>query len=136
MPMIPSVLAVAVYATVKVVGYSAFGRGGQRFTSQPVKAHKFGLTKTGIGLVGGVPHLLVLIPLLQLPSHDTAFLFISAIPIRLAAWALTIGIFFGYRHRPGLKVLAVGLGVVWSYVLDFLMAGLYRILPGMEMPLC
>jgi len=136
MPMVPSILAVAVYATIKVVGYAAFGRGVQRVTAQPVAPFKFGFAKTAIGLAGGLLYLFLLVPLFQLPSDDTALLFAGAIPVRLAAWALVIGIFFGYRRQIMLKLLAVGLGVAWSYGLDALMSGLYRILPGMEMPFC
>ena len=136
MPMIPSVFAVAVYATIKVAGYAAFGRGVQRVVAQPIAPLRFGIAKAFIGLAGGAFYLFLLVPLLHVPPQDTILLYAGAIPVRLAAWSLAIGIFFGYRRQAALKVGAVCLGVAWSYALDTIMAGLYRVLPGMQMPFC
>ena len=136
MPMIPSVLAVAAYAAIKVVGYAAFAHGTQRVVAQPVSPYRFGFAKTGIGLAGGMLYLFALVPLLQVPSGDSTLLFLGAIPVRAVAWAIAIGIFFGYRQKLQLKLLAVALGVAWSYALDGIMSLLYQILPGMNMPFC
>jgi hypothetical protein len=63
MPMFPSPLAAAALATVKVAGYAGFARALNCKLGQNVAPMKFGATKTGLGLLGGVMYLFWLFPM-------------------------------------------------------------------------
>ena len=136
MPMIPSVLAGAVLATVKVVGYAAFSVGLNRIAARPASPLAFGTVKTALGLVGGVTYVLVVMQSPRLAGAGTLPFFLGAAPLRLAAWALALGLFYRRRVSPRTFLAAIVLGGAWSYALDGMMWVLYDTLPGMEAPWC
>jgi len=136
MPMVPSPVAAGVYLAVKVVGYAAFAYGLNRVTDRSVRPYWFAGAKTLVGLAGGVAYLFFLLPAIDAAETSDVAVWLGAIPVRLLAWSLVLGYFFGFRERPGVMLAAVVAGTVWSYVLDGLMSLLYRVLPGMDMPWC
>lgn len=135
MPMEPSPIAALAYGAVKVVGYAYFSTRLNAALGASVRPYKFGLAKTAIGLVGGITYLFALSRVHPDGESDLA-VFLGAIPIRIAAWSVALGIFYGFRHNPRLIALAVIVGTAWSYVLDGVMWILYKLLPGMVMPFC
>jgi hypothetical protein len=133
--MMPGPLAAATYAAVKITGYAGFAYGLNRMLGRNVREWKFGVAKTGIGLVGGLIYIFVILRAIDSSRLTNAQIFAGALPIRLVAWGLALALFYGFRDRPNIVVLALVAGVIWSYILDGLMAILYQ-LPGMAMPFC
>jgi hypothetical protein len=136
MPMIPSAAAALTYGAVKVAGYSLFAKALNRWAQSPSRPVRFGLGKTALGLAGGLLYLLVIVPFTPLEHSSDATLFIGAIPIRLVAWSVALSLFYRGRLQPRTMLLAVLAGTAGSYVLDGVMALIYRVLPGMVMPFC
>ena len=134
MPMMPSPVAALTYGAVKVAGYALFAKVLNRYARNPVSPLKFGLVKTAVGLVGGLAYLFLVFSLREDTSDAIAF--IGALPVRLLVWAIVIKWFYGDGLERRTLVLAVLAGTAWSYVLDGLMALIYRVLPGMVMPFC
>ena len=134
--MIPGPAAALTYAAVKVAGYALFGAALNRYASSPARPVRFGLAKTALGLVGGLLYVFAIAPLLRLGDSSDATLWLGAIPIRLVMWSIAIRLFYRDRLQSRTMLLAVVAGTAWSYVLDGVMALLYRILPGMVMPFC
>jgi hypothetical protein len=85
--------------------------------------------------VGGLIYIFVILRAIESSRLTEARIFAGALPIRLVAWSLALALFYGFRDRPKIVVLAPVAGVIWSYILDGLMAILYQ-LPGMTMPFC
>lgn len=135
MPMLPSPLAAATYAAIKVIGYAAFAHGLNKVLGKSVPLLKFGISKTVIGLTAGVIYLFLVVPYAQIDQNSNSALLLGAVPIRMLAWAIALSIFYGFRTRPMLIGFAVFLGTALSYLLDGIMALLFHF-PGMEMPLC
>lgn len=135
MPMMPGPLAAVTYATIKVAGYAGFAYVLNGVLDRSVHIWKFGFAKTGIGLVGGLPYFVAMMSMASAKSFSEAQVYAGALPIRLAAWSVALGLFYGYRDRKGLVILALGAGVLWSYLLDGAMALLYHV-PGMSMAIC
>lgn len=133
--MLPSPLAAATYATIKVIGYAAFALGLNNVVGKRVSLLKFGISKTVIGLTAGVTYLFLVVPHTQIDQHSNSALLLNAVPIRMLAWAIALSIFYGFRTRPILVSFAVLFGTALSYLLDGIMALLFH-LPGMEMPFC
>lgn len=136
MPMMPSPLAAAVYAAVKLGGYAVFAHGLNKVSGQAVSPLKFAVAKTALGLVGGVAYVFALAPAMGISEGSDATLFLAAAPVRLLVWGGVLSIFYGFRSNPRLFAVATVLGVGWSYALDGVMWLIYRILPGMVMPFC
>ena len=136
MPMFPSPLAAAALATVKVVGYAAFAGALNRKTGQNVAPMKFGTTKTGLGLLGGLIYLFWLLPIFGAEGVSDATTFLGAMPVRLLMWSVALHLFYDFRGKRSLIFGAVVLGTLWSYALDGVMWLIYRIVPGMTMPVC
>ena len=136
MPMFPSPLAAAALATVKVAGYAGFACALNRKTGQNVTPMKFGATKTGLGLLGGVIYLFWLLPIFGVEDMSDAAAFLGAMPVRLLMWSVALHLFYDFRGKRSLIVGAVVLGTVWSYALDGVMWLIYKIVPGMTMPVC
>jgi len=135
--MIPSLLAGAAYLSVKVGGYAAFGWCLNKVSGQAaVSPIKFGAAKTALGLAGGIAYVFGLVPATGLSEKSDLLLFLGAAPIRLLVWSALIGLFYGFRSNPTLMRAAVLLGVGCSYALDGVMWVIYKVLPGMVMPLC
>jgi hypothetical protein len=135
MPMMPGPLAAATYATIKVAGYAGFAYTLNRMLGRNVHVWKFGFAKTGIGLVGGLPYFFAMMSVAEDRSLSDAQVYAGALPIRFAAWSVALALFYGYRDRKGLVILALVAGVLWSYLLDGAMALLYHV-PGMAMAVC
>jgi hypothetical protein len=136
MPMFPSPLAAAVLATVKVAGYAGFARALNRKTGQNVAPIKFGAAKTGLGLLGGVVYLFWLLPVFGAEDMSSAAVFLGAMPVRLLMWSVALRLFYEFQGRRGLIFGGVVLGTIWSYALDGVMWLIYKIVPGMTMPVC
>jgi hypothetical protein len=62
--------------------------------------------------------------------------FAAAAPVRALAWLIALSIFFEWKGRRVALAIAVLAGVIWSYILDGVMVGVYQIIPGMAMPFC
>jgi hypothetical protein len=136
MPMIPSVLAAAAYAGVKVGGYATFAHVLNRRLDRMVSPLKFAGAKTALGLVGGITYVFALAPTAGISESSDTAMFIGAAPVRLAAWGAVIALFYGFRSNPWLMSAVMFAGVCWSYALDGIMWLIYRVLPGMVMPFC
>lgn len=135
MPMIPSPTAALTYGAVKVAGYALFAKLLNRYAQKPVSPLKFGLVKTAVGLVGGLAYLFVVYSV-RADTPD-AIVFIGALPVRLIVWAIVIRWFYGDGLHRRTMILATLAGTAWSYLLDGLMAIIYRAFPdAMVMPFC
>lgn len=134
MPMMPSTAAAGVYLTVKLVGYAVFAIALNRVAGKSVSPYKFTAAKTALGLAGGIGYLII-INVISDDLSDLTF-WAGAIPIRLLAWVLVLGYFYGFKEQTILIAAAAFAGVAWSYLLDWLMSFFYKVLPGMESPWC
>jgi hypothetical protein len=134
--MIPGPLAALTYAAVKVVGYAGFARGLNQSLDAHVSTFKFGWAKTAIGLVGGLAYLFLAVPALGVHESSQWVVFAAAAPVRALAWLIALSIFFEWKGRRVALAIAVLAGVIWSYILDGVMVGVYQIIPGMAMPFC
>jgi hypothetical protein len=135
MPMMPGPLAVITYTAVKVAGYAGYAYWLNRQVGKHVGVWKFGIAKTAIGLVGGLLYVLVMMTMFDDTQLSDAQTYIGALPFRLAAWVVALALFYGFRERAGFMKFALAAGVVWSYILDGVMAIFYH-LPGMAMAVC
>jgi hypothetical protein len=133
--MMPGPLAVATYVTIKVAGYAGFGHVLNRMLARGVGVWKFGAAKTGIGLVAGLAYFFLMMWLVDDKKISDAQAYAGVFPFRVAAWGVALALFYGYRDRKALVVLALIAGVLWSYMLDGAMALLYHV-PGMTMAIC
>jgi FtsH-binding integral membrane protein len=135
MPMMPSPVAAVTYGAVKVAGYALFARVLNRYAQKPAPPLKFGIVKTAIGLAGGVIYL-VLLTYFTRDDVSNVETFVGVLPVRLLVWAIVIDRFYRDGLQRRTKVIAIFAGTAWSYVLDGVMALIYRIIPGMVMPFC
>jgi len=132
--MLPSPAAAAVYGVIKVVGYGVYAAALAKYAGPKVHPAVFGVAKTLLGFAAGIAFFFVLVE--HLPPASDLFVWLIAIPIRLAVWVLALHLFF--RFGQGWRALlgAAVLGTALSYALDGVMWLLYRVLPGMQMPFC
>ena len=135
MPMMPGPLAVATYVTIKVAGYAGFGHVLNQMLGRSVGVWKFGAAKTGIGMVAGLAYFLLMMSLVGDGKISDTQAYAGIFPFRVAAWGVALALFYGYRDRKALVILALIAGVLWSYFLDGAMALLYHV-PGMAMAIC
>jgi hypothetical protein len=133
--IVPSPIAAVTYGVVKVVGYAYFAKGLNAVTRESVRPYKFGIVKTAIGLAGGVAYLFFLSHASE-PGPSDLVLFLGAIPVRITAWGIALGIFYGFRRNPKIISSAVLVGAAWSYALDGFMWIIYKLIPGMVSPWC
>jgi dipeptide/tripeptide permease len=133
--MVPGPLAAVTYASIKVVGYAGFAYALNRVLDRNIGVWKFGFAKTGIGLVGGLIYFFAMMAMADEKSFSEAQVYAGALPVRLLAWSVALALFYGFRDRKQLVILALVAGVLWSYLLDGVMALVYRV-PGMAMPFC
>jgi len=135
MPMIPSFLAAASYGAIKVCGYAGFARALNVQLDRKVNIWGFGFAKTAIGFAVGVAYFLLV--LTGKGEHwSEAQVYAGVLPFRLLAWAVALTIFYRLRQQPrALAFMLLVAGVVWSYLLDGLMA-LVNKLPGMTTAFC
>ena len=136
MPMMPSPLAALAYGAVKIVGYAYFAKALNSAAHRSVSPYRFGVTKTALGLAGGLLYIFVLLPAFGLRDGSDLQIFLGAIPVRLAAWSVALAIFYSFKHKPVLIAAAVASGTAWSYALDGVMWAIYKVVPGMVMPFC
>lgn len=135
MPMMPGPLAVITYTAVKVAGYAGFAHWLNRQTGTNVPVWKFGAAKTAIGLAGGLLYFLIMMTVFADVELSDTQAYLGALPFRLLAWMATLAVFHAFRDRAGSMKLALIAGVLWSYILDAMMAIFYH-LPGMAMGVC
>ena len=129
----PSTAAALVYGAVKVVGYTFAAHGLNRILGASVRPVVFGFTKTAIGFLGGWLFLFAFDDALEESGSDF-LLYAGATLFRLIAWAIVLRLFF--KLKPQRLTLLATAGTVWSYALDVLMWGIYKILPGTVVPWC
>lgn len=135
MPMMPGPLAVVTYVTIKVVGYAGFGHVLNGMLDRSVRVWKFGVAKTCIGLVAGLTYVLLMMSIAGDRQLSDAQAYAGVLPFRAAAWGVALALFYGFRDRKAVVILALVAGVLWSYLLDGAMA-LFYYLPGMAMAIC
>ena len=135
MPMIPSVAAAVTYGAIKIGGYALYAYWLNRRLKSNVSPFKFALVKTLIGLAAGWAFLSVGSNLPQELQTDFAF-WLSALPLRLFAWLLVIGYFYKTKSTYLQLFLYSVLGIVITYSLDLIMFVTFKLLPGMQMPMC
>src|SRR5262245_39853938 len=134
MPMLPSPAAAAVYGAIKVAGYGVYAAALARYAKSRVHPAVFGVAKTLLGLAAGIAFFFLLAA--HLPRANDLFVWLLAIPIRLAVWVLALHLFFRFSQGWRALLIAAVFGTVLSYGLDGVMWLLYRVLPGMQMPWC
>jgi hypothetical protein len=135
MPSAPSPIAALAYGAVKVIGYAYFSSRLNVIVGALVRPYKFGLAKTAIGMVGGITYVFAVSR--AFPDGISNWsIFLGAMPVRIAAWSVALGIFYGFKVKPRIITLAVLAGTAWSYALDGVMWVLYKLMPGMVMPFC
>ena len=100
-----------------------------------VRIWKFGVAKTGIGFAAGMAYFLLTMLLDDDRKISDAQAYAGIFPFRVAAWGIALALFYGYRDRKALVILALIAGVLWSYLLDGAMAFIYHV-PGMAMAIC
>ena len=135
MPMMPGPLAAVTYATIKVAGYAGFAHVLNQMLDRNIGVWKFGFAKTGIGLAAGLAYFFAIMSIADGRNFSEAQVYAGVSPFRLAAWGVALALFYGYRDRKALVILALVAGVLWSYLLDGAMALLYHV-PGMAMAFC
>jgi hypothetical protein len=135
MPMIPGPLAVITYTAVKLIGYAGFAYCLNRQAEKQIPVWKFGAAKTAIGLAGGLLYFLIMMTIFGDAKLTDTQAYVGALPFRLMAWIVALALFYGFRDRAALMKLALIAGVLWSYILDGIMAIFYHA-PGMAMAFC
>lgn len=135
MPMLPGPLAVITYTAVKLAGYAGYACWLNRQLGKSVPVWKFGMAKTAIGLAGGLLYVLIMMTMFEDARLSDTQAYIGALPFRLLAWIVALALFYGFRERAVFMAAALIAGVVWSYILDAMMAIVYHV-PGMAMAVC
>lgn len=139
MPMLPSPLAASLYVAIKMAGYAAFASGLNRVWGTRVSAPQFAAGKTLLGFLSGAAYLWVygfwISSRLDTSTWSELGLWVGAAWPRLVVWLLALKLFYRQQKLPSLGVAALA-GVAWSYALDAMMWGLYRVLPGMVWGFC
>src|SRR5882724_3099688 len=120
-------LGYATFCAIKFAGYSAAGHFlSQRYGRTDLSPWKVGAVRTLIGMAAGAAYF----GLWQLidprafnpgPDSDHTSLpyLIGLLPVRIAEWWLLIWLFYDRELRESAKGWRmVGLGTIWSYVLD------------------
>lgn len=144
MPMMPSPLGVLPFVGIKLAGYTALGTYlSRRYASLPSSPNRpktkppgalaVGITRTIVGVLGGVAYALVLGGIgldLSMPV-----VFAALAPLRFLEWALVLWLLFDHdlQHK---RLLLSGslLGTVVSYLLDIPAFGTWWLIPGI--PVC
>jgi hypothetical protein len=134
MPMIPS-FAAFTYGAIKLGGYALYAYWLNRRFKSNVSPFNFALVKTFVGFVAGWGFLSLGSNLPQELQSNFAF-WLSALPLRLFAWLLVIGYFYKSKSTYLQLLLYSVLGIVITYSLDLVMFGLFKLLPGMQIPMC
>ena len=135
MPMVPGPAAAVVYTTLKVAGYGLYSMAVAKALHQRNRPILFGFAKTGLGLGAG---LLLLGIVVRYDLHDVGDFTVLALvaPVRFLIWLLVLKLFFDFRGKVHLALIAALAGTALSYALDGVMWMLYRVVPGMELPFC
>ena len=120
-------LGYATFCAIKFAGYTTAAHFlSMSYKRDDLASWKVGAVRTLIGMAAGVAYygLWTLIPRM---THPTAGLFdgfpylylAGLLPVRIAEWWLLIWLFYDRALRqPAKGWRMVGLGTIWSYVLD------------------
>jgi hypothetical protein len=117
------ILGYSSFCAVKFVGYTGAAYVLSRSYHRDVSAWKVGAVRTLIGMVAGAGYFLLWY-LFDKHALDTGEAFpyrylAGLLPIRIGEWWLLIWLFYDRELRQIAKDWRmVGIGTVWSYVLD------------------
>ena len=133
MPSLPGPIALIPYFAVKTAGYAASAavinlRYGSNKNASPIG---FGLTRVVVGALLGVPFLAFVAS-----AHLDINPYLAVAPLRFAIWLGLLRIYFGIAPSAGRWALFGVLGLIWSYVLDLVVAAIVLIVPGALVPWC
>jgi hypothetical protein len=105
------------YTTVKLVGYSFFGRKlNQWYNKAAPRPFVFGAVRTLLGVIVGVSSLFMLS---NLTSNQGALFFIFLIPIRFCEWFLILYLFYERKNYSFKRISGYSaLGIICSFLLD------------------
>jgi hypothetical protein len=111
---------------IKFAGYTAAGRFLSMQYDRDVSAWKVGAIRTLIGMAAGAAYFVVwnffersTFQVKAVAGYDHWFYLAGLLPVRIAEWWLLIWLFYDRELREVAKGWRmVGLGVIWSYVLD------------------
>jgi hypothetical protein len=121
MPFGPSIVGVATFATVKLVGYSYAGVQLNKYYThlKTPAAIGFGVARTILGIAAGVAVSYVLSH--WGITHEMLMWYLLLFPVRMAEWGFTIWLFYERRASTidwgGLSRFSF-FGSMWSYLLD------------------
>jgi len=124
----------AIYALIKVTGYSLFAKYLNSLFFLQNNIWKVGLIRTAIGVVLGIAHNAFFLSFLNVSmgrspigGEDTGLYFALLILLRIFEWWLIIFLFYEKKWPGNYRVVqGVLLGVIWSFILDIpLMLGLF-----------
>lgn len=110
-------MAVGLYATVKIAGYSLAGkRLNALFNSTELNPFLFGAARTLIGVVVGP----LLLTLLGAFFHGRDYIyFVALVPVRFGEWTYMLHAVYS---KAGFKILThwkqIFMCIAWSFVLD------------------
>jgi hypothetical protein len=114
-------LGYAGFCAVKLAGYTLAGWYLSRSYARPdVGALRVGAVRTLIGMAAGALYFSLWWASGALVSGPASYLYLAGLlPVRLAEWWLVVWLFYDRKlMQPAKGWRAVGLGTVWSYVLD------------------
>jgi len=113
-------LGYAAFSAVKFGGYSlAAWRLNQSYSDRSRNVVAVGATRTAIGMGFGTVLTILLFPLIFSGGPGLVLGYLVFVPVRLLEWWLIILIFYdGQLETRAKDWTCVGLGTLWSYVLD------------------
>ena len=115
-------LGYATFCVIKFAGYTAAAHFlSVTYNRDDLASWKVGAVRTLIGMVAGAAYLgvwLVIDHRVFSPCGNWVYL-AGLLPVRIAEWWLLIWLFYDRKLRePAKDWRMVGLGTIWSYVLD------------------
>ena len=139
MPMGPSLVGLAYFTGVKLVGYTgyAYFLRNKLFddsaNDEAGRTLKIGGARTGIGLAVGVAYggLVMTTGILERTDALSLYFMLGLLPVRFAEWWSLLWLFFRDKIGDRRKTAwGIGLGTVVSYLLDAIGIGAALVLPG------
>jgi hypothetical protein len=117
-PITDAPAGAAFYALLKLFGYlAAIAFLKSRYQTQ-TNIYFAALFRTGVGVVLGVSYAAVA-ALFPYKFGWAQFFLAGLIPIRIFEWALLVFVFFDRHFYDDLRALKfIGLGVIWSFLID------------------
>ena len=115
-------LGYATFCAIKFAGYTAAAHFlSMSYNRDDLASWKVGAVRTLIGMAAGAAYLglwMVIDHRVFSPSGNWLYL-VGLLPVRIAEWWLLIWLFYDRKLRePAKDWRMVGLGTIWSYVLD------------------